>query len=400
MKLAEGLREALAAPALAEPLKGDLPEARASADVPAAVLIAFTERPQPGAILTVRREHMRTHAGQIAFPGGRLDPGEDAVTAALREAQEEILLDPAVVDVVGTIEPYRTVTGYVVTPVLGVIPPDLPLEPHEQEVADWFEAPGQLPSGPGQPALSKCPVPGAHTPLLRDRLERSPDLGGNCGHDRQSLAQAHMELRLDASKWRKKRGARRLLEALGADEGLTRYVGGAIRDDLLGLPISDIDLATKIPPEEVMQRLEKARIKAVPTGIDHGTVTAVSDGHPFEITTLRRDVSTDGRRATVAFTDDWKEDAARRDFTINALSADPATGELFDYFGGLDDLEHHHIRFIGDPLQRIAEDHLRILRFFRFHARFGIGEPDKSALEACTLRANDLDGPFTRAHRR
>jgi poly(A) polymerase len=140
----------------------------------------------------------------------------------------------------------------------------------------------------------------------------------------------------------------------------------------------------------VIRRLEKARIKAVPTGIDHGTITAVSDGHPFEITTLRRDVSTDGRRATVAFTDDWQEDAARRDFTINALSADPSTGELFDYFGGLADLEHRHIRFIGDPLQRIAEDHLRILRFFRFHARFDAGEPDAAALEACTARANDL----------
>jgi len=121
-------------------------------------------------------------------------------------------------------------------------------------------------------------------------------------------------------------------------------------------------------------------------------VTAVSDGHPFEITTLRRDVSTDGRRATVAFTDDWQEDAARRDFTINALSADPETGELFDYFGGLADLEHRHIRFIGDPLQRIAEDHLRILRFFRFHARFDAGEPDAAALEACAARANDLMG--------
>jgi poly(A) polymerase len=139
-----------------------------------------------------------------------------------------------------------------------------------------------------------------------------------------------------------------------------------------------------------MERLEKARIKAVPTGIDHGTITAVSDGHPFEITTLRRDVSTDGRRATVAFTDDWKEDAARRDFTINALSADPRTGELFDYFGGLKDLETHHIRFIGDPFERIAEDHLRILRFFRFHARFGSGKLDAAALEACTARANDL----------
>src|SRR5690349_19948842 len=139
-----------------------------------------------------------------------------------------------------------------------------------------------------------------------------------------------------------------------------------------------------------MERLEGARIKAVPTGIDHGTITAVSDGHPFEITTLRRDVSTDGRRATVAFTDDWREDAARRDFTINALSADPRTGELFDYFGGLADLEHRHIRFIGDPLQRIAEDHLRILRFFRFHARFDAGEPDRAALDACSTRANDL----------
>jgi len=199
-------------------------------------------------------------------------------------------------------------------------------------------------------------------------------------------------LTLDAAKWRRKRGMKRLLAALGGGEGLTRYVGGAIRDDLLGLPVSDIDLATRIPPDEVMRRLEEARIKAVPTGIDHGTVTAVSDGHPFEITTLRRDVSTDGRRATVAFTDDWKGDAARRDFTINALSADPDTGELFDYFGGLADLEQRHIRFIGDPLQRIAEDHLRILRFFRFHARFDAGEPDAAAIEACTARANDLMG--------
>jgi poly(A) polymerase len=197
-------------------------------------------------------------------------------------------------------------------------------------------------------------------------------------------------LKLDADKWRKRRGMARLLRALGADEGLTRYVGGAVRDDLLRLPVSDVDLATRLQPDEVVKRLEAARIKAVPTGIDHGTVTAVSDGQPFEVTTLRRDVATDGRRATVAYTDDWKEDAARRDFTINALFADPNTGEIFDYFGGLNDLETRHIRFIGDPLQRIAEDHLRILRFFRFHARFGSGEPDAAALEACTRRANDL----------
>lgn len=196
--------------------------------------------------------------------------------------------------------------------------------------------------------------------------------------------------RLDAERWRKRQGMGRMLDSLGASEGLTRYVGGAIRDDLLGIEGDDIDLATRIPPDEVMARLRKARIKAVPTGIDHGTITAVSGGHPYEVTTLRRDVTTDGRRATIAFTDDWKEDAARRDFTINALSADPISGEIFDYFGGLDDIERRRVRFIGDPLQRIAEDHLRILRFFRFHARFGAGEPEPQAVEACAARANDL----------
>ena len=199
-----------------------------------------------------------------------------------------------------------------------------------------------------------------------------------------------MELKLDAAKWRRRRGLARLLDALGGGEGLTRYVGGAVRDELLKLRVSDIDLATRIRPDEVVERLEKAGIKAVPTGIAHGTVTAVSDGQPVEVTSLRRDVSTDGRRATVAFTDDWQEDAARRDFTLNALSADPATGEIFDYFGGLDDLRARRVRFIGDPQARIAEDHLRILRFFRFQARFGGGDPDPAALAACTARANDL----------
>jgi 8-oxo-dGTP pyrophosphatase MutT (NUDIX family) len=141
LNLADRLRAALSSPASEPPLEGDLPELRARADVPAAVLVAITDRPDPGVILTVRREHMRTHAGQIAFPGGRVDPDEEAVAAALREAHEEILLDPAAVEIVGSIEPYRTVTSYVVTPVIGVIPPDLPLEPHEYEVADWFETP-------------------------------------------------------------------------------------------------------------------------------------------------------------------------------------------------------------------------------------------------------------------
>ena len=199
-----------------------------------------------------------------------------------------------------------------------------------------------------------------------------------------------MELKLDARKWRRRRGMAKLLEALAASEGETRYVGGAVRDELLDLPVNDVDLATRLRPDEVVKRLQSGGIKAVPTGIAHGTVTAVSDGHPYEITTLRRDIETFGRRATVAFTDDWKEDAARRDFTINALMGDPVTGEIFDYFGGLADLEQRLVRFIGDPFERIAEDHLRILRFFRFQARFGKSEPDPAALEACTARANDL----------
>ncbi|MFL6733244.1 MAG: CCA tRNA nucleotidyltransferase [Sphingomicrobium sp.] len=197
-------------------------------------------------------------------------------------------------------------------------------------------------------------------------------------------------MKLDANAWRERPGVARLLDALSAAEGLTRYVGGAVRDELLGIPHSDLDLATRLDPRAVVARLEEAGIKAVPTGIEHGTITAVSDGQAVEVTTLRRDVSTDGRRATVAFTEDWKEDAARRDFTINALSADPDSGEVFDYFGGLADLEQRRVRFIGDPVQRIAEDHLRILRYFRFHARFGEGEQDAASIEACTARANDL----------
>ncbi|MEA3016352.1 MAG: poly(A) polymerase [Sphingomonadales bacterium] len=197
-------------------------------------------------------------------------------------------------------------------------------------------------------------------------------------------------MKLPPTEWRKRPEMRRLLDVLGAASGETRFVGGCVRDALLKLPVSDVDLATRIPPEEVLDRLKRAAIKAVPTGLAHGTVTAVIQGRPVEVTTLRRDVATDGRRATIAYTDDWREDAARRDFTINALTADPASGELFDYFEGLADLRAGRVRFIGDPLVRIAEDHLRILRFFRFHARFGRNEPDSEGLEACALRANDL----------
>lgn len=185
-------------------------------------------------------------------------------------------------------------------------------------------------------------------------------------------------------------GGRAILAALDADAGSTRLVGGAVRDGLLGLPVSDVDLATVFAPDEVLRRLKAAGLKGVPTGIAHGTVTAVAPSLTVEVTTLRRDVATDGRHAVVAFTDDWRADAARRDFTINALYAHAATGAVDDWFGGLDDLAAGRVRFIGEPLARIAEDHLRILRFFRFHARFGAGAPDPAGLAACGSRANDL----------
>lgn len=195
------------------------------------------------------------------------------------------------------------------------------------------------------------------------------------------------QTRLPDAEWRQSPGLHAVVAALG---GEARIVGGAVRDSLLGLAVSDIDLATPLLPDEVTKRLEHNRIKAVPTGIEHGTITAVADGQVVEVTTLRRDVSTDGRRATVAFSDDWQEDAARRDFTINALYSDPESGEIFDYFGGLQDLHDRKLRFIGDAGQRIAEDHLRILRFFRFHARFGEGKPDAEAISACEAAAKSL----------
>ncbi|MBY0284341.1 MAG: CCA tRNA nucleotidyltransferase [Sphingomonas sp.] len=196
-------------------------------------------------------------------------------------------------------------------------------------------------------------------------------------------------LSLPPAPWRNRTGLDALCAALGAGDGDARFVGGVVRDTILGIEAHDIDIATRLAPDEVLKRLRASHIRAVPTGIAHGTITAVLPDGPVEVTTLRRDLTTDGRHATIAFTDDWRADAARRDFTINALYADPVTGEVFDYFGGQADLAARRVRFIGDPLQRIAEDHLRILRFFRFLARFG-DTPDAEGLAACTTRANDL----------
>ena len=194
---------------------------------------------------------------------------------------------------------------------------------------------------------------------------------------------------LPQAEWTQREDLAALVAALGAQN--VRWVGGAVRDTLLGEPVKDIDAATPLRPEQVIERCKAAGIRTVPTGIDHGTITALLDHGHVEVTTLREDVSTDGRRATVAFASDWREDAARRDFTINALYVDPASLEIFDYFGGLKDLEARRVRFIGDPHQRIREDHLRILRYYRFQARFG-SALDDAAEDACAELAPTMKG--------
>lgn len=195
-------------------------------------------------------------------------------------------------------------------------------------------------------------------------------------------------MKLDPKRegWMTAKKTRAVLDALGSD---ARFVGGAVRNALLKREVTDIDIATPLTPDAVTKRLKAAGLGAVPTGIEHGTVTAISDGTPFEVTTLRRDVATDGRRAVVAFTTDWKEDAARRDFTMNALYA-TADGEVIDLVGGVADLQAGSVRFVGDATTRIREDYLRILRLFRFHAWYGKGEIDSEALRAAAAEKAGL----------
>jgi poly(A) polymerase len=181
----------------------------------------------------------------------------------------------------------------------------------------------------------------------------------------------------------------RLFAALKAVGVAARFVGGCVRNAVLEREIDDIDMAVSAPPETVMRALTAAKIKNIPTGLKHGTVTAIVEGRPYELTTLRRDVETDGRHAVVAFTDDWQEDAARRDFTFNALYADP-DGTLYDPFDGRADLRDHKVRFIGDADRRIVEDRLRVMRFFRFHAWYGRPPIDGAALQACVRHAGAL----------
>jgi len=194
---------------------------------------------------------------------------------------------------------------------------------------------------------------------------------------------------MDVQPWMTAPETQAVMKALMADGALARFVGGCVRDALLKRDVHDIDLATTALPETVLALLQREGIHTIPTGIAHGTVTAVLDHKPFEITTLRRDVETYGRHAKVAYTDDWKEDAARRDFTMNAVFCD-MDGTLYDPFGGIEDLFAGRVRFVGDPQARIEEDVLRLLRFFRFYAEYGKAPPDAAALAACKKFAPHL----------
>ena len=195
----------------------------------------------------------------------------------------------------------------------------------------------------------------------------------------------------DRAPWLKDAALQRLLAVLGEGGEEARVAGGAVRNALLGEDAGDIDIATTTLPDETVSRAKRAGFKAIPTGYEHGTITVVAAGVPHEVTTLRADVETDGRRAKVRFGRDWAQDAARRDFTINALYA-TADGTVIDLVGGLADIGTRTLRFIGDPEDRIREDYLRILRFFRFFARYGAGRPDAEGLKACARLKEGLDG--------
>jgi poly(A) polymerase len=191
--------------------------------------------------------------------------------------------------------------------------------------------------------------------------------------------------------WLNASSLQRVLSAIAAAGGEARVAGGAVRNALLGEEVTEVDLATTLSPEQVTEACIASGMSVHPTGIDHGTVTVVADHHPYEVTTLRHDVETDGRRAKVKFTDDWEADAMRRDFTMNALFCD-ARGQVHDFTDGYRDILRRKVIFVGDPAQRIEEDYLRILRFFRFHARYGEGAPDEAGLQACLRRKSGLDG--------
>jgi poly(A) polymerase len=356
----------------------------------AAVLVPIVDHPgAPTVLLTRRADHLRAHAGQVSFPGGRIEPTDAApAEAALREAFEEIGLARDFIRLMGALAPRETGTGFFIHPVVGLVRPGFSLKPDPSEVAEILEVPLAALMDPQNHARHRTNWNGVEHTHYVINVGDLIIWGATAGlivdlSTRLSGAdEAHTApLSLARQPWVADPATRQVIGALEAKGSPARFVGGCVRNALIGAPIADIDIATPEEPQSVLELLAAAGLKAVPTGIDHGTVTAVASGKSFEITTLRRDVTTDGRRATVAFTRDFGEDAGRRDFTVNAIYADES-GLLYDYVGGVSDLLTRRVRFIGDPEARIAEDYLRILRFFRFHAWYGRGNLDPAGFAA------------------
>jgi 8-oxo-dGTP pyrophosphatase MutT (NUDIX family) len=380
MSLVERLVAALALAGPLDLLAGDLAEEMTAPLREAAVLVAITDRPEPGVILTHRSHGLRDHGGQIAFPGGRIDEGEDARAAALREAWEELRLDPAKVRILGEADHYRTITGFGVTPVVAMIPPDLPLVANPGEVDDWFEAPLAFVLDPNNHQIARRSTRAGSGPIMRScgtsggsgaRPRRCSSICRGARDEGRSALLARPS-RDQPPAARARCGRRwRALRRRGGARRLARHCARRPR------PCHPARARRGRPPPR--GRGDQGGPDRDRSRHRHRCVVG-NDGRSHH---LRCDLDTDGRRATVAFTDDWAADAARRDFTINALYADPFSGEVIDHVGGEADIAARRVRFIGEPLQRIAEDHLRILRFFRFHARFGEGAPDAAALDAC-----------------
>ncbi len=367
---------------------------------PAAVLVAITDRPEPGLLLTHRPHTMTKHPGQIAFPGGKLEPGEDAVAAALREAEEELGIDPAQVQVIGAATTFITGSGFELTPVLGLIPPDLAIRPDPREVADWFEAPLRHVLDAANHVAARGPVRAGgggagRAALYRDRLGASTASGasppGSSSTCRTGWRGRNWSMaRLPAAEWTQRDDLAQLVAALGAEN--VRWVGGAVRDTLLGLPVKDIDAATPLTPDEVIARLNRRGSGPCPPGSITAPITALLAGGPVEVTTLRHDVSTDGRRAT----DRLRQRLAGRCRAARfhhqralCRSADAGDRRLLwraGRSGGATGALHRRC-----SRTRIREDHLRILRYYRFQARFG-AELDAEGEHACAELAPMLKG--------
>ena len=364
----------------------------------AAVLVPIVDHPgAPTVLLTRRAAHLRNHAGQVSFPGGKLEAADASpLAAAMRETFEEIGLGAEFIQPVGALSARETVGNVIIQPLVAIIRPGFSLKSDPAEVYEILELPlMQLLDARNhqhhrthwegaERAHSTIHfdgqiIWGATAGILMDLYARL------MGPDRDEAA----ALSLARQPWVTDPATRRLFAALEAKGSPARFVGGCVRNALIGQPISDIDIATPEEPQAVLELLANAGIKAVPTGIEHGTVTAVVGRKAYEVTSLRRDVVTDGRRAVVTFTRDFAEDAARRDFTMNAIYADE-TGLLYDYVFGVPDLLTHRVRFIGEPAERIREDYLRILRFFRFHAWYGRGDPDAAGLAAASALKSGL----------